>query len=119
MKKYFLFIVFASMMTCAFAQTNKPNVIIILADDLGWADLTCYGSTFYETPNLDKLAASGIKFNQAYTPSPVCSPTCASLLTGKNPVRTSVTDWITGSQADGKAMPYEKMMPGQPSINSH
>lgn len=110
MKKYYLVILLVWMMTSAFAQSKKPNVIIILADDLGWADLGCYGSTFYETPNLDQLAANGIKFNHAYAPSPVCSPTRASLLTGKNPVRTGVTDWITGRQADGKVMPYEKLI---------
>jgi len=110
MRKYFLVIVFTGMMTGAFAQTNRPNIIIILADDLGWADLGCYGSTFYETPNLDRLAANGIKFTQAYTPSPVCSPTRASLMTGKNPVLTGVTDWITGRQADGTVMPYEKLI---------
>jgi arylsulfatase A-like enzyme len=103
---FFLF----SVVVLATAQTKKPNVIIILADDLGWADLMCYGSTFYETPNLDKLATNGVKFNYAYAPSPVCSPTRASLLTGKNPVRTGVTDWIAGRQADGKAMPYEKLI---------
>lgn len=92
------------------AQSKKPNVILILADDLGWADLTCYGSTFYETPNLDKLSANGIKFNYAYAASPVCSPTRASVMTGKNPVLTGVTDWITGRQENGKAMPYEKLI---------
>ncbi len=111
MKRSFISLFFLlSTVLLASAQTNKPNVIIILADDLGWADLGCYGSTFYETPNLDKLAAAGIKFNYAYTPSPVCSPTRASLLTGKNPVRTGVTDWIAGRQAEGKAMPYEKLI---------
>lgn len=112
MKNYSALIVLLLMVsiTCAQEKKRKPNIIIILADDLGWADLSCYGSTFYETPNLDKLAAGGIKFNQAYAPSPVCSPTRASLLTGKNPVRTGVTDWITGRQENGKAMPYEKLI---------
>ncbi len=94
------------------AQSDKrpPNIVVILADDLGWADLSCYGSTFYETPNLDKLAAKGIRFTQAYSTSPVCSPTRASLLTGKSPVHTGVTDWIPGRQANGKVTPYEKLI---------
>ncbi len=94
------------------AQSKKqpPNILIILADDLGWTDLTCYGSRFYETPNLDKLAAKGIRFTQHYAASPVCSPTRASFLTGKYPVKTGVTDWIRGRQEDGKAQPYEKLI---------
>ena len=56
-----------------------PNLLFILIDDLGWADLGCYGSTFYETPNLDRLAADGIRFTDGYAACPVCSPTRASL----------------------------------------
>ncbi len=94
------------------AQTaNKPtNVVVIFADDLGWADLSCYGSTFYETPNLDKLAAQGIRFTNNYASCPVCSPTRASMMTGKYPVKTGVTDWIKGRQADNNARQYEKLL---------
>lgn len=92
------------------AQPKKPNIILILADDLGWADLSCYGSSFYETPHLDALAKKGIKFTQAYASSPVCSPTRASVMTGKYPVKTGVTDWIPGRQENGKALPFEKML---------
>ncbi len=77
---------------------EKPNIIFILIDDMGWEDLNCYGSTFYETPNIDRLAANGIKFTQAYASCPVSSPTRASVLTGKYPVKTDVTDWIPGRQ---------------------
>lgn len=91
-------------------QSKKPNIILILADDLGWKDLSCYGSSFYETPYLDSLATNGIKFTQAYAASPVCSPTRASLLTGKYPTKTGVTDWIKGRQENGKAKPYEKFI---------
>lgn len=91
-------------------NTSKPNVLVILADDLGWSDLSCYGSSFYETPHLDKLAKEGVRFTQFYAASPVCSPTRASVLTGKYPNKTGVTDWITGRQAGGKAKPYEKLV---------
>src|SRR5690349_7220643 len=74
--------------------SKQPNIIIIIADDLGWADLQCYGSTFYETPVLNKLAQRGIKFMIGYASCPVCSPTRSSLMTGKYPVKTGVTDWI-------------------------
>lgn len=92
------------------SKGKQPNVIVILADDLGWADLSSYGSTFYETPNLDKLASNGIRFTQNYATCPVCSPTRASMMTGKYAVKTGVTDWIKGRQEDGKAMPYEKLI---------
>lgn len=71
-----------------------PNIVFILADDLGWRDLGCYGSTFYETPNLDRLAAEGVRFTDAYAACPVCSPSRASILTGKYPASVGVTDWI-------------------------
>ena len=77
------------------AWAGPPNVVFFLADDLGWRDLGCYGSQFYETPNLDALAASGARFTQAYAACPVCSPTRASILTGKYPVRMRVTDYIS------------------------
>lgn len=91
-------------------QPARPNIVVILADDLGWTDLSSYGSTFYETPNLDKLASNGIRFTQNYATCPVCSPTRASLMTGKYPLKTGVTDWIRGRQEDGKARPYEKLI---------
>jgi arylsulfatase A len=75
---------------------QRPNVVVILLDDLGWRDFGSYGSTFYETPRIDRLAAQGMKFTQAYSASTVCSPTRAALLTGKSPARLRVTDWIPG-----------------------
>lgn len=84
------------------AEAKQPNFVFFLVDDLGWADLTCYGSTFHETPNIDAFASSGMKFNQAYTACPVCSPTRASILTGRHPVRVDVTDWIPGNSNTGK-----------------
>jgi len=62
---------------------KKPNVIFFLVDDMGWMDIGANGSTFYETPNIDKLASEGVRFTQAYAASPICSPTRASILTGK------------------------------------
>ena len=73
-----------------------PNVVLIVVDDLGWADLGCYGSTFHETPNIDRLAREGVRFTQAYSACTVCSPTRASILTGKYPARLHITDWIPG-----------------------
>ena len=70
---------------------DKPNVIFILADDLGAHDLGCFGSTFYETPNIDRLAKRGTRFTQAYAASPLCSPTRSSILVGQYPARTGIT----------------------------
>ncbi len=77
---------------------KKPNVVLIVVDDMGWTDLTTYGSDFYQTPNIDKLAQDGIKFTDSYATCTVCSPTRASLMTGKYPARLHLTDWITGHE---------------------
>lgn len=84
--------------------TRKPNFLFILVDDLGWADLGCYGSTYYETPNLDRLAADGMRFTDGYAACPVCSPTRASILTGKYPARVGITDWIPGSNPKNRKL---------------
>ncbi len=73
------------------AENRPPNILFIMADDFGWRDLGCYGSTFHQTPNLDKLAARGVKFTQAYAANPLCSPTRSSVLTGLWPARTGIT----------------------------
>jgi len=75
---------------------SQPNVIIILADDLGWKDAGCTGSEIYETPNIDRLAGLGIIFENSYASSCVCSPTRASIMTGKYPARLKLTSWIKG-----------------------
>lgn len=81
-------------------SSRTPNFVFFLADDMGWRDAGCYGSTFYETPNLDRLARSGMRFTDAYAACPVCSPTRASILTGKYPARIGITDWIGAPQPD-------------------
>jgi len=78
------------------ALAAPPNVVFILIDDLGRNDLGCYGSTFYKTPHIDRLAAGGMKFNHAYAACPVCSPTRAAIMTGKYPARLHLTDWLPG-----------------------
>lgn len=90
---------------------SKPNLVFIMADDLGYSDLGCYGNTFNETPNLDKLAQSGVRFTQSYAACPVCSPTRASLMTGKYPARLGLTDFIPGRQARTDIPHLEKLIP--------
>jgi arylsulfatase A len=82
---------------------GKLNFLFILADDLGWSQVGCYGSDFYETPNIDRLAQEGMRFTDAYAACPVCSPTRASIMTGKYPARLHLTDFIAGG-----SFPYEK-----------
>jgi arylsulfatase A-like enzyme len=102
-----LFFLFACKQpTTTTIKKQKTNIIYVLTDDLGWKDLSCYGSTFYETPNIDELANQGMRFTNAYAPSSVCSPSRASILTGKTPARLHLTDWIAGLD-----YPYEKLSP--------
>jgi arylsulfatase A len=79
-------------------NSAPPNILLILADDLGWTDLGCYGADLHETPHLDRLAKEGVRFTQAYAMS-VCSPTRAMLLTGKHAARVGITIWAEGSLA--------------------
>ena len=81
----------------ALKPVRKPNIVFVLVDDLGWADLGCYGSRLYRTPHLDRLAKSAVRFTDAYAACPVCSPTRAAIMTGKHPARLDITDWIPGS----------------------
>lgn len=75
---------------------KQTNFLFILVDDMGWADIGANGSKFHETPHIDRLAASGMRFTQGYAACPVCSPTRASIMTGRHPVRVDITDWIPG-----------------------
>lgn len=93
-------------------QSNRPNIVFVLADDLGWSDLGCYGADLNETPHLDALAKRGIRFTQAYAPSPVCSPTRAALMTGKCPARLKLTVWseqARGPVRTGKLRPADSL----------
>ncbi len=78
----------------AVERSQRPNIVFVLADDLGWADLGCYGNSFHETPHIDQLAAQGIRLTQAYAAAPVCSPYRASLMTGQYPARHGVLDYL-------------------------
>jgi len=84
------------LLTTPASAATPPNVVLIVADDLGWADLGCYGSTYHKTSHLDRLAADGVRYTQAYAAAPVCSPTRAALMTGRHPARLGITDWLPG-----------------------
>jgi arylsulfatase A len=80
----------------AAAAAELPNVVVIVIDDLGWADISPYGKGLAKTPNLQRLASRGMRFTQGYAACPVCSPTRAALLTGRYPARLHLTDWLPG-----------------------
>src|SRR5690242_21743526 len=89
------------LITCvpciAVAAERPPNIVFILADDLGWSDLGCYGADLHETPNLDRFAKESVRFTRAYAMS-VCSPSRATLLTGKHAARLHITIWAERSE---------------------
>ncbi len=104
----------------AVAPPPVRNVVWIIVDDLGWRDIGVAGSMFYETPNIDRLAAAGMRFTQFDTAGSVCSPTRASFMTGKHPARVNITNWIGGSQAgmllQGEylgQLPLDEVTPGE------
>ena len=90
------------LLTSLISAQTRPNIIYIMADDLGYADLSCYGRKDYQTPNLDKLASQGMKFINAYAGAPLCTPTRTSFMTGRYPARTPVglIEPLTGSKQD-------------------
>jgi len=95
-------VIITLLITACSQKAKKPNVLLIVADDLGYSDLGVYGSTFYETPVLDALSSDGVRFTDGYATCPVCSPSRSSIQTGKYPVKTGITDWIPGrSQSAG------------------
>ncbi|HHF51549.1 MAG TPA: DUF4976 domain-containing protein [Candidatus Aminicenantes bacterium] len=93
---------------------ERPHFLFILVDDLGWKDLGCYGSSFYETPHVDQLAAQGMRFTDAYAACPVCSPTRVSIMTGKYPARLQTTDYFGAPQPEtvsGHWTKYKPLLP--------
>jgi arylsulfatase A-like enzyme len=115
LKNLFLILLILLFFSCV---EKKQNFLFILVDDLGWTDLGYSGSTFHETPNIDALSKVSIQFTNAYASASICSPTRASIMTGKHPVRVNITDWIPGydpkdqklsGPQDLDALPLEEM----------
>jgi len=99
--------------SCYAQETNKMNVVLFLVDDMGWTDVGCYGSTMYDTPNIDEFAQEGVRFTSAYAACHVCSPTRASLMTGKYPATLHLTDWLPGR----RDFPFQQLLNAE--INQH
>jgi len=107
---------------CGAVYARQPNVLFIVVDDLGWKDTGCYGSSFYETPNVDRLAATGMRFTDAYSANPLCCPTRSSIMTGQYPVRTGFTSasgHIAGEHKhhESTSAPPDQRAAGPSSIN--
>ncbi len=100
---------FCTLISCN-TKIRRPNIILIVVDDLGWKDVGFMGSTFYETPNIDRIANEGLVFTQAYAAAAICSPTRASIQTGRYPARLGITDWIRGRYS-GIEVPIDKVNP--------
>lgn len=94
-------------------EKTKPNIVFFLVDDMGWSDVGCYGSTFYETPTIDEFAKDGVRFTDAYAACHVCSPTRASILTGKYPATLHLTDFLPGR----REFPFQRLLNAK--INQH
>ena len=97
----FLFALLGVFLTCLSIhakQENRPNMVVVLCDDLGYGDLACYGHPKIKTPYLDRMAKGGIRFTDFYSTAPVCSPSRVGLLTGRSPNRAGVYDWIPGGR---------------------
>ena len=111
MLRFLLLLAATATLSAASSTAPQPNIILILADDLGWADLACYGNKFNETPNIDRLAQQGMRFTQFYA-GPVCSPTRASIQAGQNQARVGITVHIPGHWR-----PFAKMVEPPVALN--
>lgn len=98
--------------------SRNPNFVLVLVDDMGWTDVGCYGSRFYDTPHINRLASQGMRFTNGYAACAVCSPSRAAILTGRYPVRHGITNWIDWrfDMTPGKKNPetYVDSYRGQP-----
>ena len=103
-------IILACLLSWSLHAQSPPNIVLLLADDMGWNNLACYGSDFHESPHLDRMAQEGVRFTNAYAASPVCSPTRASIMTGKSPARLHMTIWREGA---AKGQPSRPMTGGE------
>ena len=94
------------------SESPPLNIVLFIVDDLGWRDAGVLGSDFYDTPAIDALAASGVRFSRFYSASPVCTPTRTSILTGRHPARSHITNWTLWNDRDAQETDGEKSLLG-------
>jgi arylsulfatase A-like enzyme len=100
----------------AAAEPARPNIVIVLADDLGWGDLSCYGGAIARTPHLDRMAREGVRFTQAYVASPICSPSRCGIITGQFPGRWKITSFLQTRAGNRACEMVDFLDPGAPSL---
>lgn len=110
MLRHVVALTFIALLAGPACATERPNIILVVADDLGWTDLACFGSKYYETPNLDKLASQGVRFTSAYTSGPNCAPTRAALISGQQYPNNPIYTVASGARGQDK---HRKMIPVQ------
>ena len=108
MKPAAILLLFSATLPAA-TEDRPPNIIFVLADDLGWSELGCYGNEFHDTPSLDRMARQGMRFTQAYAAAPVCSPYRAAFLTGMHPARTGILDYLRPNSANALSTQYSSL----------
>ncbi|NEW81299.1 MAG: sulfatase-like hydrolase/transferase [Mariniphaga sp.] len=106
----------ASVLTFNISMAQKPNIVLILTDDMGFSDVGCYGGNFAPTPNIDKMAREGVKFTQYYSSSPICSPSRTGILTGMAPARWNITSYLHDKAGNGKCEQADFLDSSAPSI---
>ncbi len=106
----------AGVLSAAPTRPERPNIVLVLADDLGWGDLSCFGDPGIPTPNLDRLAAEGLRFRQFYVNSPVCSPTRVAILTGQYPQRWRITSYLAARAENSARGMADWLDPSAPSL---
>ncbi len=113
--KILIFFFLTSLIIGCNSKVENPNILFIVVDDLGYTDLSCMGSTYYETPNIDKIANNGMNFTNGYSTCSVCSPSRASIQTGKFTARHGITDYIGASSGVEwrKYKRYNKLLPAE------
>ncbi len=112
-KKYFFLLLQLLVIPSQAQNFDRPNIIFITVDDLGWADLGCYGADLHETPNIDALASTSTLFTNSYAAAPVCSPTRASIMTGKTPANLQLTIWIEAAGHERRPHNDQKLITPQ------
>lgn len=114
MKTFTVFFSFLLVSVANAGQEPLPNIVLIVADDMGWNQVGYNGTEYYETPSIDRLADEGMRFDEAYSSNPVCSPTRAALMSGKNPARLHITDYIPGASFPYARLNQAEIAPGLP-----
>lgn len=114
-----LLFVIACLVVLPLHAADRPNVILVFIDDMGWGDFSCFGNTEAKTPNIDRLAAEGIAFEQFYVNSPICSPSRVAISTGQYPQRWDITSYLNNRKDSCASRHRQLARPQSPHIGKH